>query len=177
VDNNNIQAEFLELYQPIHSQLTRYCRAISGNTEDAKDLMNDTLLNAFENFNMIRNKSAFKSYLFSIASNLNKKRIRRLKFVSRMNPNEVNCLCELTGNPEYITDFQIIYKEILLLPAKTAETLFLFYISDMSLQEIRKIQGGSLSGVKLRIKRGREKLLFVIKTPENLKTALLFLTL
>jgi RNA polymerase sigma-70 factor, ECF subfamily len=173
---NRIQAEFLELYQPIHSQLSKFCRAISGNTEDAKDLMNDTLLNAFENFSGIRNRSAFKSYVFSIASNINKKRIRRLKFNSDISERELNCLVDLSKNPEYITDFKIIYKEILSLPARTAESLFLFYVSDMSIAEIQKIQGGSLSGVKLRLKRGREKLLYLIKTPQHLKTALLFLT-
>ena len=174
---NRIQAEFLELYQPIHSQLSKFCRAISGNTEDAKDLMNDTLLNAFENFKRIRNRSAFKPYIFSIASNLNKKRIRRLKFNSNVSEMELNCLVDLSKNPEYVTDFKIIFKEILSLPAKTSETLILFYISDLSIAEIQNIQGGSLSGVKLRLKRGREKLLFLIKTPQQLKTALLFLTL
>ena len=40
---NRSHTEFLELYEPIHRQLSRFCRAISGNTEDAKDLLNDTI--------------------------------------------------------------------------------------------------------------------------------------
>jgi hypothetical protein len=38
------------------------------------------------------------------------------------------------------------------------ETVVLFEVSDFTLEEIHKVQGGSLSGVKLRLKRGRELL-------------------
>lgn len=176
MENSN-QIEFLRLYEPVHKQLSKFCRAISGNREDAKDLINDTILNALESFNKIKDKSAFKSYLFSIASHLQKKKIRRLKFNADFNEAELNYLVDLSQNPEYVTDFKIIYQEILSLPAKTAETVILFHISDLSLEEIRDIQGGSLSGVKLRLKRGREKLFSQLKTPEQIKVALLFLNL
>jgi predicted DNA-binding protein YlxM (UPF0122 family) len=43
-----------------------------------------------------------------------------------------------------------------LLPEKVKETLLLFEVADLSLNEIRIIQGGSISGVKSRLKRGRE---------------------
>jgi RNA polymerase sigma-70 factor, ECF subfamily len=170
-------SEFLELYEPIHKQLTRFCRAISGNIEDAEDLVNDTILNAIESFDKIKDKSAFKSYVFSIASNLNKKKFRRLKFNAEFNEGEINQIVDLSQNPEYITDFKIIYNQIFALPEKIAETLILFHISDLSLEEIQKIQGGSLSGVKLRLKRGREKLISQINSPQQLKVAILFLNL
>jgi len=62
------------------------------------------------------------------------------------------------------------------LPVKMAEALILYHISDLSMGEIQKIQGGSLSGVKLRLKRGREKLLSLLNTKEQVKVALLFIT-
>ena len=176
MNDNNHQA-FLVLYEPIHIHLTRFCRAIAGNVEDAEDLVNDTVLNAIESFDRIRDKSVFKSYVFTIASNLNKKKFRRQKFKTDYNESEINQLVDLSQNPEYITDFKIIYNQILALPDKTAETLILFHISDLSLEEIQEIQGGSLSGVKLRLKRGREKLIAQLKSPQQLKVAMLFLNL
>jgi RNA polymerase sigma factor (sigma-70 family) len=169
--------EFLELYNPIHVQLSRYCRAISGNTDDAKDLLSDTILNVLESFDRIKDKTAFRSYAFTVASNLQKKIIRRLKFRAEFNDAESNLLVDHSQNQEYLTDYAIIYKLILSLPDRIAETIILFHISDMSIQEIKKIQGGSESGVKQRLKRGREKLMSQMKEPEQLKLAVLFLTL
>ncbi|NJO68929.1 MAG: hypothetical protein HC830_06245 [Bacteroidetes bacterium] len=83
---------------------------------------------------------------------------------------------DVSQNQEYLTDFGIVYTKILQLPQRMAEAIILFHISGLSLEEIRKIQGGSLSGVKLRIKRGREKLLSSLKTKGQLKVAQLLLT-
>lgn len=175
--NQSIKIEFRELYEPIHGQLTRYCRAVAGNIHDAEDLMHDTVLNTIENFQKIKDKSAFKAFIFSIASNLYKKKLRRKKFCAEFNETEVHTLMDISQNPEYATDFQIIYEKILALPPKVSEALILFHISGLKLEEIQKIQGGSLSAVKLRLKRGREKLLEKLQTPKQVKMAYLFLTL
>ena len=36
--------QFIELYEPVHTNFCRYCRAISGNTRDAEDLVQDSIL-------------------------------------------------------------------------------------------------------------------------------------
>jgi len=171
------QQHFLELYEPVHNQLTKFCRAISGNVEDAEDLMNDTLLASFENFEKIRDISLFKSYVFSIASNLNKKKFRRKKFKAEFNEKDLHQIIDLGKNPEQIVEFNMIYEKILQLPQKMSEALILFYMNDLTLEEIQKIQGGSLSGVKQRIKRGREKLFSLLDTPEQIKLATMLFTL
>jgi RNA polymerase sigma factor (sigma-70 family) len=167
---------FVELYEPIHDQFCRFCRAISGNTEDSEDLIQDAILNVLEGFDKIKDKSVFKSYLFSIASNLHKMKLRRLKCKMKFSEEETAHIAHAYQDQEYLTDFAIIYEKILRLPSRMAETIILFHISDFSLEEIRKIQGGSLSGVKLRLKRGREKLLLLLNTPEQVKMAQLLLT-
>jgi len=174
---NKKHTEFLKQYEPIHLPLSRFCRAISGNTEDAKDLLNDSILVTLESFDKIKDKTAFKSYIFSVASNLNKKKARRYKFNAEFKPGELNQIIDLSQNAEYITDFNIIYRQILSLPDRIAETLILYHISDLSMEEIQKIQGGSLSGVKQRLIRGREKLLVCLHEEKQVKMAMLFLTL
>ena len=49
-----------------------------------------------------------------------------------------------------------IGKHLNALPEKTKETIILFDVADLSLEEICEIQGGTISGVKSRLKRGRE---------------------
>jgi RNA polymerase sigma factor (sigma-70 family) len=168
---------FIELYTSIHSQLSRFCRAIAGNQMDAEDLMNGTILATLESMDKLKDPSSFKSYIFSVASNLNKMRFRRDKFHAEYNEREIAFIMDNGTNPEVLTDFTIIYEKMLSLPDKMAETLILFHISDISMEEIQKIQGGSLSGVKLRLKRGREKLINSLNTPKQRAATILFFTL
>ena len=168
--------EFVELYEPIHKQFARFCRAISGNKADAEDLMNDTILAVLENMADLKDTNAFKPYVFTIASNINKRRFRRVKFKAEFNEYE---LMQVVGadNPEYATEFSIVYEKMMMLPSRMAETLILFHISDLPIEEIQKIQGGSLSGVKLRLKRGRERLLAQLESPKQRELAIIFLSL
>jgi RNA polymerase sigma-70 factor (ECF subfamily) len=175
VKNKN-KIEFLKYYEPVHNQLYKYCRAISGNTEDAEDLIQDTILNVLESLDKIKDLSVFKSYVFSVACNLHKMKQRRNKFKADFNEEEINQIIDFGQNQEHFTEFKIVYEKILSLPAKTAETLILYHISDLSVEEIQKIQGGSLSAIRSRLQRGREKVISLLKTKEQLKIAMMLLT-
>jgi RNA polymerase sigma-70 factor, ECF subfamily len=175
VENKN-KIGFLKYYEPVHNQLYKYCRAISGNTEDSEDLIQDTILNVLENLDKINDLSVFKSYVFSVASNLHKMKQRRNKFKASFNEEEINQIIDFGQNQEHYTEFKIVYEKILSLPKKTAETLILYHISDLSVEDIQKIQGGSLSAVRSRLQRGREKVLSLLETKEQLKMAMLLLT-
>jgi RNA polymerase sigma-70 factor (ECF subfamily) len=138
------QEEFMKLYEPIHEQLARYCRAISKIKEDAEDLMNETIMIAFQNFEKLKDSSAFKYYCFKIASNLAKHSARRNKV--QYQPEEL--WPEVAGSftsPEMLIDYAIVYREIMRMPEKVREAIILYYISDQTYEDIQKIQGGSLS--------------------------------
>ena len=172
----NNKTTFLVHYEPIHDQFNKFCRAISGNSEDAKDLIQDTILNVLENFHKIKDLSAFKSYVFSVASNLHKMKQRRNKFKASFDEEEMNQIIDFGQNQEHFTEFKIVYEKILSLPAKTSETLILYHISDLSVEEIQKIQGGSISAIKSRLRRGRAKILSLLNSKEQLTVALMLLT-
>ena len=171
------KTEFLKYYEPLHNQFCKYCRAISGNPDDGDDLIQDTVLNVMEKFENIRDLSLFKSYLYSVASNLHKMKLRRNKFRASFNEAEMNQIIDFGQNPEYLTEFKIIYEKILLLPEKTAEAIVLFHISDISIEEIQKVQGDSISAVKSRLQRGREKLISLLETKKQVDLAIMLLTL
>ena len=173
---NKSKIEFLKHYEPVHNQLYKFCRAISGTSEDAEDLIQDTILNVLERLDKIKDLTAFKSYVFSIASNLHKMKQRRNKFKASFNEEEINQIMSFGQNQEHLTEFGIVYEKILSLPSKTSETLILYHISDLSIEEIQKIQGGSLSAVRSRLQRGREKVLSLLKTKEQLKIAMMLIT-
>jgi RNA polymerase sigma-70 factor (ECF subfamily) len=173
-DKNKV---FIDLYTPVHIGLTHFCRAISGNLADAEDLMNDAILATLENMDKLKDINSFRPYIFSIASNLNKMRLRRGKFHAEFTENEIATLMDTSYHPEHAADLRIIYEHMLSLGGRMAESLILFHISDLSLEDIQKIQGGSLSGVKLRLKRGRNKLLQSLNSKNQQKMALFFFNL
>ena len=61
------QEQFLELYEPIHDRFERFCRARVYGNMDFRDLINETLLIAFEKFETLKSSDAFLSFLFGIS--------------------------------------------------------------------------------------------------------------
>ena len=71
----------MALYRPCHDAFCRYCHGLSGDREDARDLVGDTVLVALENFEKLRKKESFKAWLFGIARRLMLHKYRRSKFI------------------------------------------------------------------------------------------------
>ncbi|MBL4658652.1 MAG: RNA polymerase sigma factor [Flavobacteriales bacterium] len=148
----------MELYEPIHSQFHRYCEVMVKNAEMAKDLQSDVVLTAYESFATLRKPESFKFYLFGIARNLFRKKLRRNKLESKYILGNADTNQQSGDSVEANVDIGLLYEKLELLPKKQKEAIILFEISGFSLKEIREIQGDSLSAVKLRLSRGREKL-------------------
>ncbi len=60
--------------------------------------------------------------------------------------------------PDAGPDVEVLNSLLAKLPSKQRESIVLFELSGFSFDEIRQLQGGTLSGVKSRLKRGREQL-------------------
>ena len=158
VDNEQIQNRFMELYEPIHTKFHRYCQVMVKDVEMAKDLQGDVILAAYENFESLRKPESFKYYLFGIARNMFRKRLSRNKIRERFEILNSQHNHDTSSEMETNVDIGLLYEKLELLPTKQKEALILFEISGFALKEIQDIQGDSLSAVKLRLSRGREKL-------------------
>lgn len=154
------QDYFLSLYEPIHDRFERFCRARVYGRMEYQDLMNDTLLIAFQKMDVIENKSSFLSFLIGISVRVlaNHKRKKKEELIDFSNENEMNSITDLNADTTLSSDVQILYKAIAMLPQDQGECILLFEISGMSIKEIVKIQKCSESTVKQRLRRGRNKL-------------------
>jgi RNA polymerase sigma-70 factor, ECF subfamily len=152
------QREFLELLEPVYDRLSRYALAVMRDEMDAEDLVNETVLQAFQRFDAAHEPDKFLHYLITIASRLYK----RSRFRERMrviyDEDHALRLPDSNPSPERAAEIRIVMDAMNTLPEKMRETLVLFDVSDLSLEEIRRVQGGTLSGVKSRLKRGRKQL-------------------
>jgi RNA polymerase sigma-70 factor (ECF subfamily) len=157
------QRHFLELLEPIRPGLARYCRAITTDRETARDLAGETILIAYEHFHSITGDGrSFSSYLFTTATRLNKRWRWRSK---RKVVFDVSLAAEIPDTnppPDSGADIELLYTTLRRLPHLQREAVVMFEISGLTLEEIRQIQGGSLSGVKSRIARGRQKLAMLL---------------
>src|SRR5688572_24016542 len=62
------RAAFDELVRPLGPALVAYVRRMVGHPEDTRDLVQDTLLAAFQAVSEFQGRSAFKTWLFAIAT-------------------------------------------------------------------------------------------------------------
>ena len=152
------QDKFMELLKPLTGRLERYALAITMNREEAKDVVGETVMLAWENYDKLKSEDAFLSFLFTIASRVYNKR-QRVFFKFRVN--EVQEIDELYCNslaPDVSTDVGILYKAIEKLSAQQKDTIILYEIMGFSIKEICGIQDSNESSVKMRLVRTRQKI-------------------
>ena len=151
------QKEFLELYQPVHERFERFCRARVYGDMEYTDLINETLLRAYQKFDTLKSKEAFLSFLFSISvrvlANTNRKKKEEHTF-----DDEANRVTDVNSNTEKDAEVYLLYEALAKLSEDQRESIILFEISGFSIKEIAKIQNTSESSVKQRLRRGRLRL-------------------
>lgn len=152
------QKEFMELLEPVYQRLERFALSMTRNRETARDLVHDTILAAYINYEKIQNKNAFIGYLFTIASNEFKRAYRRRKFFGFYDEETAQDIPDTDARPDLATDITLMREAMMKLPEQMREAVVLFEFSGLSLQEIQKIQGTSLSNIKARVTRGRRRL-------------------
>ena len=152
------QEAFLALIDPHYDGFVRYVRAMARDAEDARDIVNEALLVAFSQFEAVRKPESILFYLITIAKRINMKLYRRGLWHVRYDRRYEDIVHDSGAAPDSLPDVGILYAAIGKLPTRMREAVVLFEISGLSLEEIRVVQGGSLSGVKARVVRGRRKL-------------------
>lgn len=158
----------MELYEPLHTELSRFCSSLCGDAERGKDLIGDTVLAAFEKSTSSPEAiEHFKSYLFGIASNLYKKSLRRNKFQGHYQEQVAQELPGSHTNAEAYTDLNLLKGLLQRLPVEQREVFILHEVNGFKLAEIAEIQQASLSNVKQRAKRSRDTLAQLLKEPGN----------
>lgn len=156
------QERFLDLLEPRLEDLSRFCLAMTHDPEAGKDLMSDVILAAWERFDSLREEAAFLSFLFTIARRTYHRRRRREKLFGEYDERAANNIRD-NGSPVWIgADVRALYEALAELPDAQREAVVLFEITGLSLKEVADVQKSSLSAVKSRISRGREKLASIL---------------
>jgi len=152
------QDKFLELFEPNKMKLWRFCLSISRSRENAKDLLQDTIEAAFKQFESMKSKQAFLSYLFTIASRINYKRINRLKMLGDIDDSILEALIDGDALPDTKADIRILYECLDRMKYEQREAIILSEIMGFAHQEAADVQGISLEAFRQRLYRAKNTL-------------------
>lgn len=162
------QDQFIKLYEPIHDRFERFCRARVYGEMEYRDLINETLLVAYEKFSTLKSDQAFLSFLFSISVRLLANDARKKRPMNNMD-GEVQRI-QVGEETSDSTEVSLLHQALAQLVEHQKEALILFEIAGFSIREIAEIQSVSEDAVKQRLKRGREKLKTILTFESKYKT-------
>ncbi|HKC67871.1 MAG TPA: sigma-70 family RNA polymerase sigma factor [Bacteroidia bacterium] len=179
-DDQKAYAELMKRYwEPVYFMLLRM---VNNNKDDAEDLTIEAFGKAFKNLEQYSTNFAFSTWLFKIASNNAIDFLRRNKehkgLVSLNKPidsdggEDLSTLVKGTGlDPEESVirkqNIEKIRAVIDKLKPNYREIVELFYIEELSNEEIAKRVNLPLSTVKTRLFRARDLLLTIVKRQKN----------
>jgi len=154
--------DFIELLKPVYDYAVNYCIALARNETDAKDLLQDSLLKALENFVKLRDDKKFKSWLFTILTRqyyaMYHKSLVEKKFL-KDSSFETAEFPKIFEREMMEPKQKALLDSLNLISEKERIAIVLFEVAGFSIEEIKMIQNEkSLSAVKSRISRARTKL-------------------
>lgn len=150
-----------EWYQLYSDDIYRFILMMIGDHEQAKDLMHDTFLKAYNNFNTFQGKSSDKNWLYRIARNVTIDYMRKRKPIRFMVesfatiPSQELCpekICQLGNNEEQL------YRALKKLKRSYQEVIILRKIKELSIQETAEVLDWNETKVKNTLFRGLEAL-------------------
>jgi RNA polymerase sigma-70 factor, ECF subfamily len=165
---------FNELVRAYEGRIVRLVARMIGNQEEAKDLAQDVFVQVFKAIGTFRGDSKFSTWIYRIAVNLCKNRLKYLKVRHTSEQEELDSVVEKSlgdarpaggqglGRPdEQMAGKQverIVQVAIQELEPSFRECLVLRDVEELSYEEIEEITGLAAGTVKSRIHRARAQL-------------------
>ncbi|PVX50693.1 RNA polymerase sigma-70 factor (ECF subfamily) [Balneicella halophila] len=151
---------------------------LSGNREDAEEIVQDVFLKVFESLAMFQGTSKFSTWIYRIAYNTSVSKLRSVgkhKQEVALESYDVVETKDLVGVLEPLKREEQKYflaKALQQLKPEDSLIVELFYLDEMKIDEIVAIVDESISNVKVKLYRARKKLydLLVLELQEDVDT-------
>jgi len=149
------ESDFLQTLHSFYRQAERFALSLAPTREDARDLLQDALVIAWQKYDDIHDKAAMKTYVFTVLCNLNRRRFRKRRLEQALPDEYEDTIHDTELLPDRKTDSALVRDVINQLPDAYREALLLYEVHDLPVAEIAVIQHCSVSAVKLRLFRAR----------------------
>lgn len=163
--------KFELLYSHIVKKVYFWCYSIIGNEAEAKDVTQEVMIRVYNKMHTLTTPETFNSWMYRLARNYSLNYLRKynkeeISYLSDDNYNErfeSNIREERRDNiPDEAYDFKetkkVITEFIEELPTKQKEVIILYYLEEMSIDEVSKTLKYNAGSVKSRLYSGRKNL-------------------
>ncbi len=153
----------VRLLTPIHKQAVATARRLSRSVHDGDDLYQEAVLRAYHKLNGLRDESRFRSWFFATLLSRHRSRVRRPRREWLPIEDTLGRRDEPAGEDGTLWEEERRRAERAAcalggLEPPQREAIVLHDIEGFSVEEVAEMQGVTLSAVKSRLARGREKL-------------------
>lgn len=153
--------EFKQRFMPFHRLLYRVAFHLTGNVQDAEDLLQDTYLKLWQKRNDLRDEAITQAYLVTLMRNLLRDQ-QRLKHID----SSAELKDELSPPDERSLEGQIAAKDeasqleslISQLPKRDEEIIRMHLMEERSYEEIEQDTGLSQGNIRIIVMRTKQKL-------------------
>ena len=146
---------FDELVVRWHAPLWRYIRRMSGQDQEAQDILQDVWLRVIRGIARLRDGSRLRGWLFGIARRVLMDRLRQQYALPPASEVDTEDLAAEPDPPERDAVLESLDATLETLPLVEREVLTLFYLRDLSLVEIGDALDIPIGTVKSRLFRAR----------------------
>jgi RNA polymerase sigma-70 factor (ECF subfamily) len=156
-----------EIYKQYAKAMYNVCLRITGDTQEAEDVLQEAFLTAFDKIESYRNEATFGAWLKKIVIHtaLNQVRKRKYQFteITEDDDYEDDSYQEIALNEENSLQVEQIRKAITKLPDGFRVVFSLYLLEGYDHQEIAEILGISVSTSKSQYNRAKKKLKEILK--------------
>lgn len=129
------------------------------NEEDAKDVLQDTLLRAYSSLESLKDPEKFRPWIMQILVNCARDACRRRSRTASIQLDDyADCILWRENDDEPALDSIWLQEGIRQLDEKSRMILLLYYFEEIEIRDISRIMGMTVSAVKVRLSRTRQKL-------------------
>ena len=152
-------AAFEQLYRWFERPVFTLALRLTGQREDAQDILQDTMLKLFDKLSEYRGDAPFWGWLRQIAVNEALMRLRkRGKLQVEVDAGETEFEAQDTVLPPQAADAAMLGKALATLPEVTRSVLWLYHAEGYTHEEIAGAMGRTVSFSKSQLARGTKKL-------------------
>jgi RNA polymerase sigma-70 factor (ECF subfamily) len=149
-----------EVYEASYRRLVAQAYAVAADRVEAEDAVQEAFARAVAAGDRFRRLDNPEAWLRTVALNVLRRRWRRASMFRALSP-RLATASAVPGNSE---DHVAVVAALRSLPFQQRETLALFYLGDLSVQEIAATLGVADGTVKSRLTRGRTALAGLLDT-------------
>lgn len=150
---------FWKLTEPEHLQARAFCRRLMGNREDGDDLYQDALVTAFTRFDSLRDRTAFRGWLYRVIVNRFKNRKRSpwyRRFGSLTEKIAETAVGENPVGPRAAgRKLEIAFGAV---SAEERALVILFELEGWTIAELALMDDKSEGAIKMKLSRARKKM-------------------